>query len=101
VLNSQLGLQNALYGAGQNVQNLAQQYIQAPQTSLNQYLARVNGNLGSTQATPYNPVAGAVGGGLLGANLGNAVGGYFNNSGSSGWGSLLGGLAGAFLGGQG
>src|SRR6185312_593618 len=27
IMSSQLGLQNALYGAGQNVQNLSQQYI--------------------------------------------------------------------------
>jgi len=98
IQNAQLGMQNALYGAGQNVQNLAQSYIQAPQTSLNQYLSRVNNQLGATQATPFSAAAGGLGGGLLGANLGNAIGGYFNDTGSSGWGSLLGGGLGALLG---
>jgi hypothetical protein len=98
MLNSQLGLQSALYGAGQNVQNLGQQYIQAPQTFLNQYLSQVNGNLGATQSTPYNSTTGAIGGGLLGSSLGNALGGYLNGSGSSGLGSLLGGGLGALAG---
>ena len=94
LLNSQLGLQNSLYGAGQNVQNLAQQYIQAPQTSLNQYLSRVNGNLGSTQSTPYNPITGGIGGGLLGSQLGSTIGNYFGSD----YGGLVGGGLGALLG---
>lgn len=94
IASGNLGVQNALYGAGQNVQNLAQQYIQAPQTSLNQYLARVTGNLGSTTATPYNSTTGAIGGGLLGSSLGNAIGNYFGSD----YGGLVGGGLGALLG---
>lgn len=97
-LQSQLGIQNALMGAGQTVQNQSQNYIQAPQNFLNQYLAQVNGNLGSTQtSTPaFNAGAGALGGALVGSGIGNSIGGYFGNS---GLGSLLGGLGGGLLGG--
>jgi len=99
--NSQLGMQNALYGAGQNVQNLSQQYIQAPQNALNQYLARVNGNLGATQTfnPAFNATAGALGGALTGSGLGSSIGGAFGGSSGSGWGGLLGALAGGILGG--
>src|SRR3569833_201803 len=38
-LQSQLALQSALSGAGQQVQNQSQQYINAPQNFLNQYLS--------------------------------------------------------------
>lgn len=94
-LNSQLGLQNSLYGAGQNVQNLGQSYITAPQNFLNQYLSQVNGNLGATStASPaFNASAGALGGALVGSNLGSSL------SGGSSWGSLLGALGGGLLGG--
>jgi len=100
VLNSQLGLQNALYGAGSNVQNLSQQYIQAPQNFLNQYLSQVNGNLGATSTfnPAFNAGAGALGGALVGSNVGSSIGNYFGGNGGS-WGSLLGGLAGGLLGG--
>jgi hypothetical protein len=101
IQNSQLGMQNALYGAGQNVQNLSQQYIQAPQNALNQYLARVNGNLGATQQfqPAFNAGAGALGGALTGVNLGNSIGSAFGGSSGGGWGSLLGGLLGGVAGG--
>lgn len=94
-LNSQLGLQNSLYGAGQNVQNLGQQYIQAPQNFLNQYLSQVNGNLGATSTfnPAFNSSAGALGGALVGSNLGS------NLSGGSSIGSLIGALGGGLLGG--
>jgi hypothetical protein len=99
-LNSQLGIQNALYGAGQNVQNLGQQYIQAPQNFLNQYLSQVNGSLGSTQTytPPYNAAAGGVGGALVGSGIGSSIGDYFGGSSGSGWGGLLGSLAGGIAG---
>ena len=99
-LQSQLGLQNALYGAGQNVQNLGQQYIQAPQNFLNQYLSQVNGNLGSTSTytPPFNATAGGLGGALVGSGLGSSIGNAIGGSSGSGWGSLLGGLAGGLLG---
>jgi hypothetical protein len=94
-LNSQLGLQNSLYGAGQNVQNLGQQYIQAPQNFLNQYLSQVNGNLGATSTfnPAFNAGAGALGGALVGSNLGSSL------SGGSSLGSLIGALGGGLLGG--
>lgn len=97
-LQSQLGIQSALMGAGQTVQNQSQNYITAPQNFLNQYLAQVNGNLGSTQtSTPaFNAGAGALGGALVGSGIGNSIGGYFGNS---GLGSILGGLGGGLLGG--
>ncbi len=99
-LQSQLGLQNALFGAGQNVQNLAQQYIQAPQNALNQYLGRINGNLGVTQQyTPaFNAGAGALGGALAGSGIGQAIGTAFGGNGGT-WGSLIGALGGGILGG--
>lgn len=96
-MQSKLGLQDALYGAGQNVQNLAQNYIQAPQQNLDRYLGRVQGVPAQTQTTPYytNPGANVAGGALLGSGIGSAIGGYFGNSGAgSGWGALAGGLLG-------
>lgn len=99
-LQSQLGLQNSLFGAGQNVQNLGQQYIQAPQNFLNQYLSQVNGNLGATSTfnPAFNSTAGALGGALVGSGVGSNIGSAFGGSGGT-WGSLLGGLAGGLLGG--
>ncbi len=89
-----------LFGAGQNVQNLAQQYIQAPQNSLNQYLSRTNGALGQTGT--FNPAcnagAGALGGALAGGGLGQTIGSMFGGSGGS-YGSLLGAIGGGLLGG--
>lgn len=99
-LSSQLGLQNALFGAGQNVQNLGQQYIQAPQNALNQYLSRVTGNLGATSTfnPAFNAGAGALGGALVGSGIGNSIGSTFGGNGGT-WGSLLGSVAGGLLGG--
>lgn len=101
-LASQLGLQQALYGAGQNVQNQSQQYINAPQQFLNQYLSEVNGALGQTStSTPaFNAGAGALGGGIIGSGLGGAIGNALGGSSGSGWGSLAGGLLGALAGGS-
>lgn len=101
IQNSQLGMQNALYGAGADVQNLAQNYIQAPQIALNQYLSRVNGNLGATQTfnPAFNAASGAFGGAGLGSSLGSAIGKSFGGDTGSGWGGLLGALAGGLLGG--
>jgi hypothetical protein len=99
-LNSQLGLQSALYGSGQNVQNQSQQYINAPQNFLNQYLSQVNGNLGSTQTSQpaFNAGAGALGGALTGSSLGSALGSDFGGNGSS-YGGIAGSLLGGILGG--
>jgi|SRR6185312_15732707 len=100
-LQSNLGLQNALYGMGQNVQNLGQQYIQAPQNFLNQYLSQVNGNLGTTQQfqPAFNAGAGALGGALTGLGLGGSIGSALGGSSGQGWGQLIGALGGGLLGG--
>jgi hypothetical protein len=100
-VNTALSLPQAEFNAGGAVQGLAQQYINAPQTFLNQYLSRVNGNLGTTQTTPvyFNRGLGAVGGGSLGASLGGALGGAFGGNGSD-YGQLAGGLLGALAGGN-
>lgn len=100
-LQSNLGIQSALYGAGQNVQNLGQQYINAPQQFLNQYLSQVNGNLGSTTSTPTNPIANGLGGALLGSSLGGSIGTTLGGSSGTNWGQLLGGLGGGLLAGIG
>lgn len=86
--------QSQLFGAGQQVQNLGNQYIQAPQTFLNNYLSQVNGNLGTTQTQqiPYNSTAGGLGGALLGSQVGSNV----NSDYGGAIGGLLGGLAGYF-----
>lgn len=92
--NTAYGNQSSLFGAGGQVQNLANQYIQAPQNALNQYLNRTNGfNLGSQTSQPIysNPAGNALGG----AMLGNAVGSLFGGNGGT-YGSILGGLAGYF-----
>lgn len=98
-VNTSLGLQQGLFNTGQQVQNQAQQYIQAPQTFLNQYLSRVNGNLGTTQTQPlyYNQGLMALGGANLGGQAGSALGSYFGNSNlGQGIGTLAGGLLGAY-----
>lgn len=76
-----------LGGAGAQIEGLAQEYADAPGTALDQYLARVSGNMGSTQTTkiPRNPVGGALGGALAGSFLGP-------------WGMLGGGLLGGIFG---
>lgn len=93
----QFNAQNNLFNAGGQIQNLAQQYIQAPQTFLNQYLSQVNGNLGTTRATqePYSPFLQTANNANIGSQLGSAIGNYFGGSGGT-WGGLLGGIAGAF-----
>lgn len=87
---------NNQFNAGQQVQNLSNQYIQAPQNYLNNYLSQVNGSLGATQT--YNPAfnsgAGALGGALLGSQIGSQVS-------SNPYAGLLGGVAGGLLGYQG
>ena len=105
VVNNQLGLQQGLFNAGGAVQNLGQQYIQAPQTFLNQYLSQINGNLGST-ATTQQPLSttqqiaqaglGASAGSTLGSTLGGLIGKWLGNgSTGSSVGGLLGALGGA------
>lgn len=101
-VNTSMGLQNNLFNTGQQVQNQAQQYIQAPQTFLNQYLSRVNGNLGNTTTQPlyFNRGLMGLGGASLGGSLGNTIGQALGGAGSNGgnWGQLLGTLGGGLLG---
>lgn len=99
IQNSRLGLQDALFSSGQNVQNLAQRYIQAPQDNLDRYISRTQGVPASTTVQPYftNTGANVLGGGLLGSSLGGAIGGAFGGNGSN-WGSGIGALAGGLLG---
>lgn len=101
-LQSQLGLQNALYAAGGDVQNQSQNYINAPQAFLQQYLNQVNQGLGTqgTYTPAFNSGASALGGALAGANVGSSIGNSLGGSSGSGWGSLAGGLLGGFLGGS-
>lgn len=82
---------NALYGGGQQVQNLAQQYANAPANWLNQYLGQTSPGMGTSTTTPYyyNQGAGALGGALVGSQLGQQAG-------FSPW---MGALGGAILGG--
>ena len=94
-VSTALSLPETEFNAGGQVQNLAQQYIQAPQNFLNQYLSRVNGNLGTTQTTPmyFNPGMTALGGAGLGSSLASALG--YGQTGQ-GIGGLLGAIGGAF-----
>lgn len=78
-VNTAMGLQTNLYNTGQQVQNLAQQYIQAPQTFLSNYLQQVMPGAGATQTLqePTSPLQ-QIGtystlGGLLGS-LGGSLG---------------------------
>lgn len=102
VTNAQMGLQQGLFGAGQQVQNLAQNYITAPQQFLQNYLNQVNqvpgqSNVSQTPLTNFQQAALAG----TGANMGSTAGSYIGNllGGSTGGnvGGLLGSLAGAFL----
>jgi len=85
---------NNLYNAGGQVQNLANQYIQAPQAALNQLGARVTGNLGSATSTPLyqNNAANGLGGALIGSQIGGLINSQYGGT----VGGLLGGLVGAF-----
>lgn len=85
-----------LRGAGSDIENLASQYQNSQGTALDQYLARVSGNQGSTQTSPLykNTGASALGGALVGSQLGSSL----SNSPWAGW---LGAAAGGLLGGYG
>ena len=106
IVGSQLGLQTGLYGAGQNVQNLAQSYITAPQQFLQQYLNQVNQVPGQsivsqTPLTSMQRIGIAGTGANIGGTLGSTIGNYFGGSTGQDIGGLLGSLAGAYFGGQG
>lgn len=103
----QFGAQQNLYNAGGAIQNLGQEFIQAPQTFLSNYLGQV-GMYPGTQSTLTQPLSGAqqIGqasalaglGGTAGSQIGNYIGGLLGSSGStaSNVGGILGSLAGAF-----
>lgn len=98
---------SALQGVGQTVEDKAGQVIsdnisrwnydqQRPENALNDYLARISGNIGQTQTTQLpdvtrNRTAGALGGALTGAQL---AGLFSDNSNAGAWGAGVGGLLG-------
>jgi hypothetical protein len=96
---------SALQGVGAQVEDLSGRYMEdaarrwdteqnRPGDTLDSYLQRISGNMGSTQSTPIyrNRTAGAAGGAISGAQLGSSFGP---------WGALIGGAAGGLLGGYG
>lgn len=95
--NQQYNAQQSLFNAGAQQQGLAQQYIQAPQTFLNQFLSQVNGNLGTTRSEqqPYSPFLQSANNASIGSTIGSNLGGLFGGSGGT-IGGLLGALGGAF-----
>jgi hypothetical protein len=86
-----------LRGAGSDIEGMAREYQEAPQTSLDRYLGRVSGNFGSTTTTPLyrNSGTAALGGALLGSQVGSSVS---SNPYAGLWGALAGGALG-YLGG--
>ena len=93
----QFNAQQQLYNAGVPIQQLAQQYITAPQQFLQQYLNQVNQVPGQSITTqqPYSPALQAMSGANIGGQLGSAIGGLFGDNGTK-YGGLLGTIAGAF-----
>jgi hypothetical protein len=93
----------ALMGAGNQIQNQAQNILGAdqaywqeqqrqPYDALNQYISQIRGNVGQeVTAESTNPLAGVLGGGIVGNEL-------FPQSGSVPWGAILGGIGGGLLG---
>lgn len=84
-----------LRGAGTDIEGLAQEYKNAPGSALDQYLARVSGNVGSQTSQPLYRNAGssALGGALVGSQIGSGL----SNSPWAGWlGAGIGGLLGGF-----
>jgi len=96
----QFNAQQNLYNAGVPIQNLAQNYITAPQQFLQQYLNQVNQIPGQSIATqqPLSPAQQAAQTGAyanIGGTLGGTLGNMFGGSSGQNWGSLLGSIAGA------
>ena len=86
-----------LLAAGGQRDQLRHDQLDEPGRNLDSYLARVSGNMGTTQINPSsrNRLSGAIGGGMLGSQLG----GQLTNG--NGYGQLFGGLLGAYGGGWG
>lgn len=79
---------------GATREGFAQEQANAPGAALDQYLARVNGNMGSTTITPQNRNrgAGALGGAMLGSQLAGSMGyGGWGQAAGAGLGGLVGG----------
>lgn len=104
---------SALEGVGGRVEDLSGRIIddqaarwdysqQRPEQNLNNYLARIGGNMGQTQVTPTyrNRTAGAMGGAMSGAMAGAQLGSVVPGLGTA-WGAVLGGLGGGLMGGWG
>lgn len=85
---------NRLLGVGSQRENLTQQQLDAPGTALDQFMTRISGNFGQNTISPSsrNRTAGAIGGGMLGAQTASQ---FTNNP----WGQLGGGILGGYLGG--
>lgn len=67
---------NPLLMGGELEETRSQAEVDAPWTALARYRGLLTGTPGGTTTTPYfggNPVAGAIGGGLLGYNIGNRI----------------------------
>lgn len=93
------GQQN-LFNAGAAIQGLGQQYINAPQQFLQQYLNQANqgANKAITTQQPLSTtqqLALAGTGANIGSGLGSAIGSLLGGSTGSNWGGLLGALGGA------
>lgn len=89
--NMTSGLGQASQLEGENLMP-AETMLSGAGSQLSNYASLLGSMPGGTQSTPYytNVGANVLGGGLLGADLGSLIG-----SGNTGWGALLGGLAGA------
>ncbi len=86
-----------LLGVGAQREGLQQEQLDAPGRNLDQFLTRVGGNFGQTTVAPStrNRGAGALGGGMMGAQMGQ----QFGNG--NPWATGIGALGGAVLGGWG
>ncbi len=86
-----------LLGVGAQREGLAQEQMDAPGRNLDQFLTRVGGNFGQTTVAPStrNRGAGALGGGMMGAQMGQ----QFGNG--NPWATGIGALGGALMGGWG
>lgn len=82
---------NALMGIGAQTQAQQQQELDQPGNALDQYLQRVSGSYGQVTSQPSNrnPLAGGLGGAMLGSQIGGQYG-------YGGLGGILGGLGGYF-----
>ena len=86
-----------LLGVGAQRENLNQQQLDAPGQNLDSFLNRVSGQMGQTNIASgsRNRTAGAIGGGMMGAQMGGQM------FGGNPWAQGIGGLLGAFGGGWG